>query len=416
MTHRTLSFLHIGSLACACLLVPPIAAPSLALQQVASSLPQSIHDELPELVSQLASSDFDERQTASEKILLHQDAAIPLLEAQRHSSDSELRLQAIRLLQIIERDSLERRIQGFLSLPDATLPGWETYQAIIGNDAAQRAAFATMYRVHPSVMAVASQPDKARREAFSNLLAEHTLLSAPQHEENVNTIDALTFLFATFYIPRQEATDSSVPIGRPPANPESPKAVSLATLSIATQQRMAKLFTSRQAENKIQSLPYKHMLFKTMEHWIAFPDDDLTILPTRLWVAKHHQLAAGCTPATRCLESKEIPPKIRVQAIQLLAGLGDVQHIEILEQQLADETSITRSRLPTNEIQQTQLGDYALAALVKMTAQEYSDFGFQRRQPGRRGGGLLSPTEAGFLTEEARLRSRTKWSEYRNQR
>ena len=420
----------------------PSAAPSLSEVQAPSGVQASspvqtpsgtqtvataTKDDLENLIAKLTHHDFDERNAAAEKILLYRDEAIPVLEAQRHSNDSELKLQALRLLQIIERDSMERRLQRFIDDPQTSLPGWEIFQQVAGSSDAHRVAFSKIYRLYPEAMNAVVGQAKERHQHLNLLLTEHHQRLMEQQSDSIATTSAIILLFTTFFhdqterdetehVKNEHAKSETVPPVPSEANSyqaqTTPAGQRQPLLSLDVQRNVSKIFLNQTLKNCSQSQPYHDLLARSLEQWITYPDQDTALLPLRLQVAKHHGMAAGLIPAVQCLASNEMPSQICALAIEVVATQGDQSHVEALEKRLDDKTVLRATRRPPFGVVQTELGDLALATLIKLTKQNYSDFGFQFADQ-EDSNLFLNYLDAGFASEEARQKSRERWKEYR---
>lgn len=104
-----------------------------------------------ELVGQLGSDVFRDRDQASRKLAEMGRQALPaLLEAARESDDAEVRMRCAVLLPRAEAEDMKAKVEVFLADADGKydhdLPGWAKFRDLAGNDKSARELFAAMIK------------------------------------------------------------------------------------------------------------------------------------------------------------------------------------------------------------------------------------------------------------------------------
>ncbi len=128
------------------------------------------------------------------------------------------------------------------------------------------------------------------------------------------------------------------------------------------------------------------------------------------YLGKEYDLKEGLGPAVKAIKEGPNQTHIRQYAILTIAKFGDESHMPLLEEMLEDATVMTTQRL-NNKSYQTQVRDVALAALVKLTGQDFKKFGFDRLQTHQQI--VFNPSTLGFETDEARNKSLEAWKNFR---
>src|SRR6476646_3509156 len=116
-------------------------------------------DEISRWIDELGHDAFTVRQGAAVQLLAAGMSAREPLLAIIDGPDPERRAAARRLVALIDQSEFHRRLEAFAADTEGkqhlTLPGWDQYQKLVGNDAAARALFVDMQRHESPLMAAA---------------------------------------------------------------------------------------------------------------------------------------------------------------------------------------------------------------------------------------------------------------------
>jgi hypothetical protein len=103
-----------------------------------------------ELVRDLGSPAFAERDRATRELRKLGRFALPALSAARRDDNPEVRMRAALLIPVAEADDLRVRLEAFVNDPDdpagAGLPGWAKFRQVAGDDKPARELFAEVIR------------------------------------------------------------------------------------------------------------------------------------------------------------------------------------------------------------------------------------------------------------------------------
>ena len=222
---------------------------------------------------------------------------------------------------------------------------------------------------------------------------------------NEETYATICFLFAAFFEPPEDSGEAK------------DRAAGLSPSQIPTKLQLSikDLFGNRQLHEMLSRKIYDYIVLDAMKVWISSGDGNITATPARLELARAHNLKHGLVPAELCIRSNKMSSAMLRDAIDMIARFGDTAHIALLEPLLENKIMLLRAKRPGSDgdLFETQVRDHALSAMVHLSGQKYSDFGFElgQRQDDER---VLPYTLAGFRTDDERGAALKRWREFRS--
>ncbi len=369
--------------------IEPESAPQ-DTDSAAPATPQLIR----ELALQLAHDDFSRREHARLRLLQIGPRSLPILGEYHEATDNELRLSALRLSSQIRRQSNERAVARFLA-GESGLPGWELFRKSISDTRQARQSYADIYRARPAELNQLDDPGQDRDQLLDQWL---TAWSYSQDRQ----VQLDKFLWAVISILVTDRFDA----GHRPA----------VAVPVQLQIRLGQAMTHPGIRQLLDDREFGPVYRWAIVAWVTHEDPSPVVLPLKISVASALRLREGLDSAIRCLDMEDIPGAHRRTAITLIARLGDVRHVPVLEQQLDDTLVVYRGnrRGPEGRMltYTTQMGDVALSALIHLTGQKYSDYGMHLNRPDLRH--LPLPFNlAGFPTPAARQAAHEQWTRFR---
>jgi hypothetical protein len=324
-------------------------------------------DDVTGLVRQLADPSFQKREEAGRKLRALGMQAERSLLGGAQDRDPEVRARCQRVLQQIRRDALDARIQAFESAGDldatVTLPGWERFRDVVGNDREARRLYADMWRAEPVLLGMAGRRDpgtehelEARCTSFDQVAD-----ALGRYEIQISHAQLATLLFI--------AADTGVKFSIPPA-------ASLMT----TLARASNLSLAPKGRPGLVRRLVVHLIEGQRDPWPYPPGfSGASPVPQALLMALKLDLTELLQYALRQLKDPAASTRSRAAAAVVVARFGGRKHIPDLESALGDtgitgrlQWSIDNKHGETT----TRVQDVALAMLVHLTGQKYADYKF----------------------------------------
>ncbi|TWT34472.1 hypothetical protein [Blastopirellula retiformator] len=366
-------------LALALLLALPVT--SIALAQESATVDA--------LVVDLGADDFQTRKRAAETLLDRGMAAHTALVAASTSPDPTVKMQAINLLDEIVLQDRRDRIDAFRAADkQVSLPCWDQFCEITGDDAVARRIFARMIESEWELFELAnSKPEEIDYAIYRRALDMRTRLYNNQSPPAMASVAALLLLTGseTFEVTAPAYAElqyslSSRPITQALNNPEEAEIV-------------RKLF-NRWITHSVHS-PYL-----TMQHRFSV-----------LLLAIREDLRAGSLLARSMIEdpapsTQSIPNNLHLAySILAIAKLGTTDDIPFLEQLFEDDSDV----VPVNQREpfESQVRDVALAAAIHLAGRSPREFGFDRINSDANY--LYSYRTIGFASDVERSAAFDKW-------
>lgn len=421
------SFSALAALAATC--VPaPAAAPSASPDPQTLVVPADVQSKARDLVRQLGSEQFEEREEA-EKTLekMGRVARAALLEGANTDPSPEVRTRCQTLLPRATALEMKARIEVFLADSEGKyehdLPGWNEFRAAARNE----------WTVLGHHVWSDRSLDKAARAVFAELIStqanRHLMLAAGGQGDIATLASARRQELYSQKFPRAVVVNNMVTYpGR-----KEPTLADIATLLFAEAQAGGKTGGGR--ATSITSLVSSSGFSAAVQHaddagkvyraiataWLDTRQDAMDMYYASTLASSLGMNDHACRLAVRLLENKGAVATYRGLAAANLARLGTKAHVPLLEKLMADNTVLTtirRSVVKDGKAEvvafEIQLRDVALAVSVLLSGQSPEDYGFvdQFRASGINAGASYSYTRM-YLPEDDRKASFEKWKQWR---
>ncbi|MEZ6058595.1 MAG: hypothetical protein R3C01_17990 [Planctomycetaceae bacterium] len=340
----------------------------------------------PVIVRQLGAESFSQREEAARRILEAGPLAIPQLEQFfEETRDLEIRARISRLRFHLRHAGYEQQLAPFLNgvndLTAVELPAWNQFSEIVGDSPETRELYALMLRKEPELLTrIEAQEPGLGVVAAERIVEMISLMRA----ERLPTMDrTLALLFALI-----SDTESHYPI----------------------QSYQISVLLTQQGEfaTEIRQEAPGGPLRKLAGAWVTHVE---TATPSlRMSLAQTLGLEVGVEPA---LELLRTPGRLNLPAVLTLARFGEPRHVVELEGYLEDATQ-TRVQTSSGTAKYDQKAqDVALVAMLHLTGQDPSDYGFYT--------GIRTSTTTvyvqhtiGFKSDDDRQAAIRKWRDWRD--
>ena len=321
-------------------------------------------DEIDGWIEKLSDDEFAVRQTASEQLLeAGMRARGPLLKVV-DGPDPETRAAARRLVALIDRTEFQRRLSAFAADVDGsqglTLPGWDKYRELIGNDPAARDLFVDMQRQEAAMLSavfgISTQPAHEIWEQRMQRLVQWGVTSG-----NQNTAPPLGSCAAMVFL----GTAGEMEL--------SDRGAMLVDL----------LLQRPPLRDALQVDDDRNAIRRLATGWIIHcPNKSDMVLQRRLSAASRHNYSEALPLALEIAggdpQYLRVQPQTRATAVLLVGQLGKREHAERLEPMLKDATvcfapgGVQAGQSPN----QVQVRDVALVVMLHLTGQRPPDYGY----------------------------------------
>ena len=379
------------SVAFVCGLFPWVARADVSPDPASLVVPPEEHSRAETLVRELAHPAYPVRAEAMRTLRQMGRLALEAIgDAVGTDPDPEVRFRCELLLPAAEADDFAARMASFVSDTqgryDHELPGWDEFRELAGGDTKSRQLFTQLLASEPNraILAGFGRSDEEIAGRLAERMAELQQLMYPRFrppgfKKYVPTVeDATTVLFA------------EVVLGE---NVQTAPGVSSTTLVSQT--------SFRQAFSDADTGP---ALTRIVRPWLdSRPGPNGPV--TAMNVAKTLQLADYPRYIGRVLESEDLSPSVRANAMSYLARIGGVEHIAKLTPLFKDE-AVVRRQANKEDI---QLRDSALAMSMVLAGKDPKDLGFEAQNS--RATSQYYYWNFRFPSDEARTKGFAKWKE-----
>jgi hypothetical protein len=308
--------------------------------------------------------------------------------------DREVRYRCRRIINSVQALDRQRRLDAFAagvrSSDEDQLPGWVRYRQLLGDDRLARELFCEMLRAEWEFLAAIEAGGPLAADALAARCQE--LQNSQQmfgQTIELGSVAAMVFVASNPEIDVADQTGSYL----------------YAALSSQPSFRTA-----------IQSGTRKPIVRKLLGAWVRRVSGPWSAYHA-LMLSLQYDLEDGLVPAERIVRGDSAGPlhaQICQNAILVLAKLGDVSHIPLLEQRLTDATPCSTQRIDNAVTFETQVRDVALAAALHLSKQDVKKFGFDRAQLHPQL--VFNPGTLGFNQEKddaSRQRAFAAWRAFR---
>ncbi len=348
---------------------------------------KKIHAQAVELINQLGDDEFSIRERATDSLVKLGLPALGALEEGCKHADREIRFRCERILVIVRESDFQRRLDAFAAGRDDekeyTLPGWNKFRTMVGDDREARKLFVQMQKAEAETLRSVEDGAKAASQALNNRAVQlQQSMNLFRYQLSLGNVATMLFL----------AADDEVTIGAQTGS---------AMYSFCYQQSF---------RNAMQGGESQKMLSKLLGGWIRRSEDWSAY--QGMIMAMQYGLKDGLVPAEKALKANaNQQPHVRQYSILTIARFGDESHMPLLEGVLEDKTVVSRRTINKTQQFETQVRDIALATLLHLTKQDHKEYGFPSIQPNAQY--VFNPSTLGFNDEEERTKAFDKWTEFR---
>ena len=361
-----------------CLLFTAVALAGAAARSLSAQQGESADTRVraEQLVRQLGSDRFAQREHAMQLLLRMGLPAMTALEAGQQSDDAETRYRCALVLQVVRHQDFQRRLKLFLARDPAAeqhpLPAWNQYKALVGDSEPSRQLFVEMLQAEYEMMrAVERGTDDAAKHVNQRLAELQNWIQVHRQQPVVRLGSVAAMLLASI-------GDEKAVVGQ-------------------ARSIMASYFYQSSFSTEIRDGKTSEILRTMLGRWVAQCDEATAY--QGLHLSLQFDLKEGLVSAKKILRPfidalAENPnllqqkqpnawnqPYFRLYALLVVARFGDESHYPLVEPLLADTTPTGQGFRVNNTVRyHTQIRDVALACLVHLAKQDFKEFGFQRLQ------------------------------------
>jgi hypothetical protein len=357
-------------------------------------------EDIQKWIGQLSDDSFSIRQAAADRLLAAGTPAREALAEIAKGPEPEARAAARRLVALIDRTEFNRRLEAFAADTDGkrglTLPGWDRYREMVGNDPAARALFVEMQRAEgpliAAVFGVSSRPpEQWWEERLSRLLSWQGVAANRAAMPPLGSCAAIVFLGS---VPELEVSDRGA----------------LFVENLITRPPIAEALAADAPQEAVRRL---------VGSWLLHcPNDNETILERRLQlmivmnVKDALSLALGVATGDE-KKYANVRPTTRAAAVLAVGQFGGKEHAARLEPLLDDNSVCMPLQAPQQgqRVTNVQVRDVALCVMLHLTGQKPSDYGYLHAQS--------SPQQVFHLhtlhvaSDDVRADAAAKWKKWR---
>lgn len=366
-------------------------------------------------IRQLNHDAYSIRQAAADRLLDSGFSARAALVEMADGPDPETRAAARRLVTLIDQTEFENRLAEFAADVDGrrglTLPGWQEFGKLVGQDEAARKLFVAMYGQEASLIQRAignvAGDDDLRWEARIVQLNNHRGVGGDARFARLNIRVEPNPSPAT-----DESMGSYATMFFLAAMPET-------AMSDTAEMLVGQLVQRPAVTAAMQDRSNNNALRRLVSAWILrCPSRNEQVLQMRLNFVFLFELREAISLALDVAGGDPrflaITAPTRATAVQVIGRLGTEQHIAVLEPLLEDASEVAPVQ-PINPVaptvQTVQIRDVALATLLHLTGQDPQDYGFSkiRRHPQF----LFDVSSLGMSGEAERAAAIRRWRAWR---
>ena len=335
-----------------------------------------------ELVEQLGDSSFAAREEAARSLLALGTECIPALRNAAESNDLEVRYRARRLVDEIEAQDHQRRLEAFAAdaggEAEELLPAWAHFRTSVGGDAAAREFFVGIQRAESKLFRTWEKGSDDLAKAYDRRVVELHYMYAQRNDRR----DIARHVGALLYLGADAGLD----------------------VSTATGYTLYSFLNYNEFRQSVGDDETGRVLRKVLGNWIAQPTGTSPHLKVNL--ALQQGLKEGLSAAERMLRDGAPPAQLQY-AVLAVGRFGGPEHVPLLEPLLDDTTVLTASRSNSKVTYTCEARDVALAVLLHLTGAAPKSYGFSRLTKNPQF--LYSPTSMGFNSDEQRAAALRRW-------
>ncbi len=300
---------------------------------------------------------FSVRERATNDLVQLGSDAIGALEDGCQSSDREVRFRSRRVLEIVREYDFQCRLEAFAGGSDVgggALPGWERFRYEVGEGRPARMLFVEMQKSEPQLLRLLEESPGKIGDALALRVME--IQASLQYERDGSPLDLGT-VTAILFICNSTKESSDLP----------------------TAQAVTYFLKQTSFTNALRAGTERELLRKMLGQWIE-RSEGWTAYQS-LVMALQYNIPSGLVTAKRLLNETPDPnlAYARYYALLAMARFGSQLDLKLIESFLDDRTPYGATVQVNREVKfRPQIRDVALAALVHLTKQKFSDYGFDR--------------------------------------
>jgi hypothetical protein len=352
------------------------------------------HKKAEELVRQLASPKYQEREKATTALIQMGRAARIALQDGKKTGDPEVYNRCEQLLPQALALDLAYRLERFLKDPEGKLehelPLWKQFREKVGSDDSARKLYAEMVKANGALLdAVEQEPNRATeriqqryQEMYQDLFgAANGVARNTYRPAGLNVPELCCVLFAA---------------AQPAYQP------------LQIDGMLANLYTQPAFANQLRDVKggagYRKVFFNYLE---ARLDDN--IISQSIWTLCQYKLKEGADLMVKALkQNKATQVHTKASAICCIGTLGNKEHLPALADYFKDDTQVQAfvGRLGRGTV---KVRDVALAMSIHLSGKNPKDYGFIQWNvyPNQ----LIQYHQLGFASDEDRTSAFKKWDE-----
>lgn len=356
----------------------------LPVASSAADLPPA--EQAQSLVRQLGDDSFAARQRAMQQLeRLGVPAKQALLDGLKQD-DAEIRWRCRHVLESVLELDLRDRLAQFAADEDGSeglsLPGWERFKKLVGDDPADRELFVEMQRAEPDLLEAAENPNAPLDQAMQQRCAQiqQSLFAPDQRARRSAPLGSVVALFFVASRDEVQMTESLISY--------------LHTFSYQP------AFHEVMKDSR-RSKPLK----KLLGAWVG-RNSGVASSYHNFMLALQYGLAEALEPATASLRSGSAQPYAQQYAMLVVGRFGSAEQVPLIEALLNDHSVLGSNNIDQQEVR-TEVCDIALAILLHLTSEDPQAYGFKFLQKNPQS--VIMPLSAGFANDNDRQSAIKKW-------
>lgn len=368
-------------------LIVGLACPPIARCLDTQEELKALHLRAVQLVEQLGSDSFRDRQRAERELSAMGLPAKNALLQGLTSRDAEVKDRCRRLLVVVLEQDYQARVDAFAAdtqgLVDHHLPGWERFRNLAGATPSARQLFVDMQRSESKLLESAAADPDAASEMLLQRCEELQQFTSRQLDSDGRSL-SLGSIAAAFFV----GSDVRVPVNDRIAS----------FLYNFSYQPVLQTGIRGRGQGECLKRILGAWVERTASSNHAYQGMVLSI---------QYELREGLLPATAMLKQVGGPAHFVQFAIVVVGKFGGKEHLPLLEAMLENKSALVTQNVGGQQLS-CEVRDVALATLVHLTKQDHKDYGFTHLQKNSQM--LFNANTVGFPNAEARKEALRKWN------
>lgn len=340
------------------------------------------------LIRQLGDDSYEKREAAGEALLAMGLKALPFVARAVRSDDFEIRYRSEQIRQKLGAGDLTRRLEAFEKDPtdetDYGIPGWKEFRDRYGKLRGAKAMFVKMFREDRELMEL--EDDDTQR-------IKHTIsMRLWQLQQNLSNNDQ----------------SKNFPLGKVAAILHKGKGSAETDFSGNINQIRFNLCYQQAFQQGMVDENARHVLRAILTRQIV--DAEGWEFQQGLNLALQYDIKEALGPAIKLVESRGGGQvHLLSQALMAVVRFGGEEHIEAIEPLLAEKQVVMQFQ-HNKARKESQIGDMAMAAILKLASKDPKQFGIELQGNGP--GQTPNLQMVGFENEASRQAARQKFDPF----